>query len=132
MANKPYRLSVKAVIFDDANRILLLKRSPESKGNPDKWDLPGGKVDPGENFEEALHREIFEETGLNVSLNHVLGTAESENPVYKVAYLIFAAYCTGGEVHLSHEHPSYAWVSLTDTWKMDLVPHFATILQEKL
>lgn len=61
MLGKPLSLSVKIVIRDDNSRFLLLKSSMSSKGNPGKWDLPGGKIDAGESFDEALHREVFEE-----------------------------------------------------------------------
>jgi 8-oxo-dGTP pyrophosphatase MutT (NUDIX family) len=45
--------------------ILLLQRNYE-KLNGDKWGLPAGKVDVGESEEEAVVREIFEETGINL------------------------------------------------------------------
>ena len=56
MLGKPLKLSVKIVVRDDAGRCLLLRRSLSSKGNPGKWDFPGGKIDPGESFDEALVR----------------------------------------------------------------------------
>ena len=66
MAGKPLALSVKVVVRDVSGRCLLLKRSLRSKGNPGKWDLPGGKVDPGENFTQGILREVAEETGLTI------------------------------------------------------------------
>ena len=53
MARVPFALSVKILVRDDEGRCLLLRRSPSSKNNGGKWDLPGGKVDAGETFEEA-------------------------------------------------------------------------------
>jgi len=67
--SKPFRLSMKVVILDDMGRILLIQRSMGSRGNPGKWDFPGGKVDQGETFDEALLREVFEETKLKISLD---------------------------------------------------------------
>lgn len=55
-----YRISVKAVITDEAGRILLLKEADGS------WELPGGGLEHGEHAKEALAREITEETGLTV------------------------------------------------------------------
>lgn len=56
MSYKPFALSAKVVIRDKEGRCLLLKRSMSSKGNPGKWDLPGGKVDAGQNLEQELLR----------------------------------------------------------------------------
>jgi 8-oxo-dGTP diphosphatase len=67
MKEKPYGLSVKMVLRDDNGRCLLLKRSMNSKWYAGKWEFPGGKVDPGENFGDALLREVFEETGLRIT-----------------------------------------------------------------
>ena len=78
LMDKPFALSVKALIYDREGRILLLRRSQSSHANVGKWDLPGGKVDPGEQFDQAVIREVMEETGLKVSLQHVTGTAESD------------------------------------------------------
>ncbi|MDP1552221.1 MAG: NUDIX domain-containing protein, partial [Methanobacteriaceae archaeon] len=44
MINQVYGLAVRAIISDDKGKILIIKRSTDSKTNPDKWELPGGKV----------------------------------------------------------------------------------------
>ena len=68
---KPFKLSVKVVIRDTEGRCLLLKRSRGARGNPGKWDLPGGKIEAGEDFESAVGREVAEETGLTIALDRV-------------------------------------------------------------
>lgn len=60
MSKKPFALSVKVVIRDGNGRCLLLKRSMSSKWNKAKCDFPGGKVDPGEDFEQAMLCEVAE------------------------------------------------------------------------
>lgn len=59
--NGYYRLSVKALIFDESRTRFLLAQ--EDNG---KWELPGGGLDWGENFEEGIKREVKEEMGLEV------------------------------------------------------------------
>jgi len=53
--------SVRAIILDESNRILYIKR----KGN-NKWALPAGGIELNESIEECLRREVKEETGLEV------------------------------------------------------------------
>jgi 8-oxo-dGTP diphosphatase len=124
MAGKPLRLSVKIIVRDDAGRCLLLKRSTGSKGNPGKWELPGGKIDPGESLDEALLREVAEETGLTISIQGVVGAAESELPAWKVVYLILEGRVESGEVRLSEEHDDYVWVDPQKLPTMDLADQF--------
>jgi len=124
MPGKPLKLSVKIVVRDEAGRCLLLRRSLSSKGNPGKWDFPGGKIDPGESFDEALLREVAEETGLTISILGVAGTAESEAPAARVVYLILEGRVESGEVRLSEEHDDHAWVDPRYLPDMDLAVQF--------
>lgn len=55
-----YRVSAKAVILIDG-KLLLVKEETE------QWELPGGGIEHKEDINEALHREIKEETGLTLS-----------------------------------------------------------------
>ena len=124
MSTKPFALSVKVVIRDDAGRCLLVKRSLSSKGNPGKWEFPGGKAEMGESFDAALLREVAEETGLTISLLHVAGAAESEMPTRQVAYIIMEGHLESGHVRLSSEHDEYAWVKPQELAAMDLAEQF--------
>lgn len=121
---KPFSLSLKAVVLDDRGRCLVLKRSGLSKTNPGRWDFPGGKVDPGEGIEEALNREVLEETGLEVDLTSVAGSAGSETPTRKVAYLIIEGTVRSGALRLSEEHDDYAWVAPDRLRSIDVCPQF--------
>ena len=62
------RIIVSALIFSQDNKLLMGKKDPAKGGvYPDCWHIPGGGVDEGETFEEALRREIKEEVGLDIS-----------------------------------------------------------------
>jgi|GEM_PF-3572962 len=71
--------------FNEHGKILLFKNASTSSTNKIKWKLPGGKIDPEESFDEALKREIFEETGLFITLTHATETAEQ---IMKCLYVI--------------------------------------------
>jgi ADP-ribose pyrophosphatase YjhB (NUDIX family) len=65
---------VGAVVLDDAGRLLLIQRGHEpAKGS---WSVPGGRVEPGETDEQAVRREIAEETGLLVRVGPLAGRVE--------------------------------------------------------
>jgi len=129
MVEKPFVLSCKVLVWNDDGECLLLRRSAASKNNKGKWDLPGGKADAGETFDEALRREVAEETGLSILLDGVAGTAESDLPTRKVAYLIMAGRSRGGDIRLSEEHDAYAWVSPGEFATMDVCPQFRPFLE---
>ena len=104
-----FGLAVRALISDKDGKILILKRSVDSKTNPGKWELPGGKVDQGELFDKALIREVFEETQLNISLDNVIGASQQNLPLIRAVHIIISGKIIGGELNLSDEHEGYAW-----------------------
>ncbi|MGY1604168.1 NUDIX hydrolase [Geodermatophilus sp. SYSU D00815] len=68
---RPLVPCVGAVVRDAAGRLLLVRRGQEpSRG---LWSLPGGRVEPGETAEQAVVREVREETGLEVAPGAVVG-----------------------------------------------------------
>lgn len=121
---KPLRLSVKVVIRDKNNNCLVLRRSAKSRGNPGKWDFPGGKVDFGEQFDQTLFREVKEETGLSIRIKGVLGTTQSESPKAKFVYVIMEAELKSGRVQLSSEHEEFQWVKISELPEIDLAEQF--------
>ncbi|HEY0699192.1 MAG TPA: NUDIX domain-containing protein [Micromonospora sp.] len=69
MPTEPLRCAG-ALIVDDDGRVFIQRRSPHRRLFPDTWDIVGGHLEPGEDFEAAMRREVTEETGWTVS--HVL------------------------------------------------------------
>ncbi|MBN2560010.1 MAG: NUDIX domain-containing protein [Phycisphaerae bacterium] len=119
---KPYGLAVKAVIVDTSGRCLLLRRSEANRSFVGCWEWPGGKVDPGEHFADAVVRETREEIGLDVEITGFAGATEFEMPKTNVVLLCMEARITGGEIALSHEHDAHEWVALGDIGNRQLPP----------
>ncbi len=60
--------TVDVVVFSGSQLVLIRRKNP-----PIGWALPGGFVDEGETVEAAAIREVREETGLEIHLDHLLG-----------------------------------------------------------
>lgn len=110
MIDYVFGLSVRVLLTDDEGKVLILKRSTNSRTNPGKWELPGGKVDQGESFDHALLREVYEETKLKISLEHVVGVSEQNLHVIRAVHIIMSGEILEGNLKLSSEHEGYAWV----------------------
>src|SRR5258708_20577520 len=86
-----------AVIKDAAGRLLLIKRGHEPGAG--LWTIPGGRIEPGETDQQAVAREILEETGLRVACGRLLGEAELPGPGGAVIDVRdYLAVVTGGHL----------------------------------
>lgn len=110
MINHVYGLAVRVLLTDQNGKILILKRSSDSKTNPGKWELPGGKVNQEESFDHALIREVYEETNLKIELDHVVGASEQNLHIIRAVHIIMSGKIIEGKLTLSREHEGYAWV----------------------
>jgi 8-oxo-dGTP diphosphatase len=120
MPPKPFSLAVNAVIIDTQNRCLLIRRSASSKHFVGCWEWPGGKLDPGEDFVAALHREVAEETGLTIELSGFAGSTTFEMPSVNVILLCLEARMFSGSLRLSEEHDDAAWTPLDRLSQLEL------------
>lgn len=128
--SKPFKLAVKAVILDTEKRCLLIRRSSANRNYVGKWEWPGGKADPGEDFSAAVVRETREETALEVELTGFAGALSFEMQAAHIVLLCLEARRLGGEIRLSAEHDSFAWVPLADLNRWDLPEHHKPFMLE--
>ncbi|MDO9045317.1 MAG: NUDIX domain-containing protein [Methanobacteriaceae archaeon] len=131
MTNKPFGLVVRAIIKDSDNNILILKRAPDSRSNPCCWELPGGKVESGESFDNAMIREITEETNLDISLNRAVGIAQQDLPHIHSVHVIMTVEVNSGDLKISAEHTEFKWAILEEIKSLNLSNWFESFLEEK-
>ena len=104
-----------AFVRDREGRYLVLQRALEPFRG--QWDLPGGFVEPGETPEEAIRRELAEETGLAVATERILGAFSSqygEDGRWTVD-VGFEARVVGGVFRLDEQEKlAFEWLALDE------------------
>jgi 8-oxo-dGTP pyrophosphatase MutT (NUDIX family) len=118
IGTKPLLLCGASVIISNPdNEVLMLQRSDN-----DCWCFPGGALDLGENLEETAIREVFEETGLQVSNLDIFGVFSGEELHYTYpngdeVYIVDVVYKTNyyeGQMILDHESKSFQFFDITN------------------
>ncbi|MBW7902127.1 MAG: Nudix family hydrolase [Rhodocyclaceae bacterium] len=87
----------------------LLARRPAGKVYAGWWEFPGGKVEPGETFHDALVRELREELGIAITQATPWLTREFVYPHATVRIRFFRVTAWDGDIH-PHEHDAIAWL----------------------
>lgn len=123
--------TVGAVILNPENKVLICR---SSKWN-NKYVIPGGHIEAGEKMEEALVREVKEETGLEIYDIELLGITESiySDSFQSQKHFIFVDFiCRSDstEVELNHEAQSYEWIELDEVENYNLEEFTADLLKE--
>ncbi len=105
-----------ALIINDKNEVLLLKRGPKCRNGVGFWAKPGGKVELWEKIEDAVKREIKEEIGVDIEIIRSLGFTEgiSKNESNHWIAFNYLAKIVGGEIkNLEPEkHEEVKWFKL--------------------
>ena len=113
----PYGLTVRGIIKNDNDEILIVKRHPKSRTDPEMWELPGGKVEKGEDFDVALVREIKEETALDAKIGDFCEAIQNDYMHKRTVQIMMYLKDIEGEVEISDEHTDWMWADI-DTLKM--------------
>ena len=94
-ASRQFRIGVFALIFRNSEILLALRRDIEW------WNLPGGGLEIGETVEEGVRREVREETGLEVEVDHLVGVYSK--PQKQEVVLTFQCRVIGGTLIATEE-----------------------------
>ncbi|MBT6146470.1 MAG: NUDIX domain-containing protein [Gemmatimonadetes bacterium] len=118
---------IAGLLRNHAGQYLLLKRSADRDVGAGVWECVTGRVNQGEGFEEALHREVMEETGLPVRIDLLIGLSHfyrgkpiADNELQGV---VFGCSIDGdGTVRHGPEHTEYRWASAQSALELLTAP----------
>lgn len=120
---------VGAVITDSGGRLLLIRRGHEPGRG--LWSVPGGRVEPGESDEQAVIREIREETGLGVRVGRLVGSVRRPAPggaVFEIRD--YAATVTDGTLTAGDDADDARWVGRAEMRALPLTDGLAQTLTD--
>jgi nucleoside triphosphatase len=122
---------VGAIIFNEKNEVLLLK-SYKANNN---YIIPGGHIEVGEPFEQALRREVKEETNLEIKDIKLVGLQEfinDQEAYFVIRHFVFIDYvcrADSTEVKLNDEHQAYIWSNINDALLLSLDKYTRQLLK---
>ena len=115
------RILVAAGLVIEGTRVLLTqRRSDQDLGG--YWELPGGKVEPGEAPLSAVIRELEEELGIVVTTGPIWEVLHHRYPTYEVVMLVYPCWCEAGSMPLAIEVAQFVWCDVTDLHNYDILP----------
>lgn len=113
------KVAIKAIIEKDG-KILVLKRSSAEEVYDNLWDIPGGRMEFGEQPNEAIKREIMEETNLEAEIISPFAVwSFMAKPDLQVVGITMIAKYVSGDVELSEEHSEFRWIDAKEFSKLE-------------
>lgn len=135
--SKTHQIAVTGIIRNAEGKYLICKRSPNEKAFPEKWCVPGGKIetsdfidtpkDTSEHwfdiFEKVLAREVLEETAITLkNIGYISNLAFMHPNGNSTLIVSLHAEHDSGEVELQQEElTDHAWVTLEEAKNYDLI-----------
>ncbi|MBU1111329.1 MAG: NUDIX domain-containing protein [archaeon] len=110
-------IAVKSFIVNDFNQLLLIKRRPIDPHSPGVWEIPGGRLNLGEDPFEGLKRETLEETGLAIDVLNPLRVHHfTRDDGQQITMITFFCKPLNNSVVLSEEHTDFGWMPVGESY----------------
>jgi 8-oxo-dGTP diphosphatase len=120
-APRARKLVVAGLIVGDDGRVLITQRRAD-QALPLQWELPGGKVEPGEAPAAALARELREEIGVAAVVGRIWDVLFHAYPAFDLVMLVYACRLGAGEEPRAVEVADLAWVAPAELPAWDILP----------
>ena len=120
---------VGAVVFDAQGRLLMIQRGHDPGAG--LWSIPGGRIEPGETDEQALVRELLEETNLQVKVDKFVGRVWREGLGGAVIDIRdYTATVTGGTLRPGDDAADARWVEAAELARLEVTEGLIETLTE--
>ncbi len=131
-----HRIAITCIIYNKQGRYLVTKRSPTKKVHPGKWTVPGGGLTIDDYIhtktkysgqwygavETTLRREVKEEVNVKIGkAEYLLDLTFIRPDAIPVIVLSYYAPYVSGKVKLDSDTVEYAWITLKEAKKLDLI-----------
>lgn len=121
-----------AVVHRGGNVLLVRRKNPPNEG---RWSLPGGLVEVGESTQAAAAREVYEETGLEVSIEGLLDVQTDihrdrrSRIEYHFVLVDYSAHSSSGSPRINGESSEWGWFGETQLEGLDMSEGTRAVLQ---
>ena len=112
-------IEVVAAVIRKGDRIFATQRGYGDF--KDRWEFPGGKMEPGETPQEALEREIREELCADIEVDSYVDTVEWDYPAFHLTLHCFMCSLKTEALHLN-EHEAARWLTAGEIDSLDWLP----------
>ncbi len=119
-------------------KIVIVKESGDHPTNTqvNKFDIPGGRIDPAETLQEGLEREIEEEVGIKNIIGIPFFASEAfteiNDEIWHIVRIFFKCNVGSDKIKLSPEHHEYLWIDPKEYKKYDLIKNLYPAFEKYL
>ena len=127
-----FGIAIKCLLKNEYNKYLILKKTQEeakNDGSENLYDIPGGRMEYGEDIIDTLVREVFEETGIKLQLNQIEKILNAKSIIRKdglnLVVITYIANIKNCSVKISSEHSEFYWIDKNfkdlPKWIIDII-----------
>jgi len=114
-----FAIAVKSFIINDKDELLMVKRRPNDVNKSSVWEVPGGRLEKGENPFDGLKRETKQETGLEIEILNPLKVHHFiRDDQQKITMITFYCKPLTYLINLSEEHVDYQWIKIDNSFSI--------------